>query len=605
MSFSLAFLGCIRAAYPVNPRHILAGNPVGVTSLGDLIYNAGNFYRGTSDLCPAIAYQKNGTGAVISFGAAVNGMLPAGTSGGIISGGSGYPVSTTFPVTFAGSGGNTAYGTATTNASGVVASASTATANNFGGGIGGYTSVGTANFTIQETGQPEFVTRQILNAWSTTDKYNLLIGNRAAGQYKFFFTPDDHEWSDNGDWTVTRLNNQFGTAFATLADVAQYYLKQQEGLRQFITTYTDNPSWRVYGGDVPAALVGILTPDQILIKDFYIDYDDNGNIVTQGGAVRVYYYDCVGSKSPLADPDSTAPGTNGVVKTMLGGGQKGRLLAAAQDAASKGMFFLDASSKDFFNVDNGDGWFAFSTERDSILTAFDAMGLSHLGLGSDRHNMHSSHVYKSDGGAYDVETLCGCPTATETMGITPYAQNDWTDLRHDGQGFTRCYWDSDAKVMTGAIVDHWSGDALRVKQIPLGSRKAARQWMARSRISSPVTDLYAPPTEQSFTLPSTGTAPSIQMAVPGGVYTYATLPAASALPKSTRVRVTDVGVGGSTWLTDGTTWRPDGQISCTGTPLNVIVAPIGSTAVRTDGGAATTFYVKESGNGASTGWVAK
>lgn len=42
-----------------------------------------------------------------------------------------------------------------------------------------------------------------------------------------------------------------------------------------------------------------------------------------------------------------------------------------------------------------------------------------------------------------------------------------------------------------------------------------------------------------------------------------------------------------------------------GSPLNVVVAPIGSTYQRADGGAGTSFYVKESGNGASTGWVAK
>lgn len=45
--------------------------------------------------------------------------------------------------------------------------------------------------------------------------------------------------------------------------------------------------------------------------------------------------------------------------------------------------------------------------------------------------------------------------------------------------------------------------------------------------------------------------------------------------------------------------------SGTGTPLSVVVANIGSLFLRTDGGAATSLYVKESGNGASTGWVAK
>lgn len=43
---------------------------------------------------------------------------------------------------------------------------------------------------------------------------------------------------------------------------------------------------------------------------------------------------------------------------------------------------------------------------------------------------------------------------------------------------------------------------------------------------------------------------------------------------------------------------------CVGTPEGAITAPKGSTRRRTDGGANTSFYVKESGSG-NTGWVAK
>jgi hypothetical protein len=43
----------------------------------------------------------------------------------------------------------------------------------------------------------------------------------------------------------------------------------------------------------------------------------------------------------------------------------------------------------------------------------------------------------------------------------------------------------------------------------------------------------------------------------------------------------------------------------TGSPLNVVSAPVGSTFRRTDGGANTSFYVKESGGTGSTGWVGK
>lgn len=45
-------------------------------------------------------------------------------------------------------------------------------------------------------------------------------------------------------------------------------------------------------------------------------------------------------------------------------------------------------------------------------------------------------------------------------------------------------------------------------------------------------------------------------------------------------------------------------VSGSGSPEGVITAPVGSLYLRTDGGAATTLYVKESGTG-NAGWVAK
>ena len=41
-----------------------------------------------------------------------------------------------------------------------------------------------------------------------------------------------------------------------------------------------------------------------------------------------------------------------------------------------------------------------------------------------------------------------------------------------------------------------------------------------------------------------------------------------------------------------------------GSPETVVPAPVGSLYTRTDGGANTTLYVKESGTG-NTGWIAK
>lgn len=43
----------------------------------------------------------------------------------------------------------------------------------------------------------------------------------------------------------------------------------------------------------------------------------------------------------------------------------------------------------------------------------------------------------------------------------------------------------------------------------------------------------------------------------------------------------------------------------TGAPNGVVTADIGCIYHRKDGGAATSIYVKESGMGTNTGWVAK
>lgn len=48
----------------------------------------------------------------------------------------------------------------------------------------------------------------------------------------------------------------------------------------------------------------------------------------------------------------------------------------------------------------------------------------------------------------------------------------------------------------------------------------------------------------------------------------------------------------------------DQVLTGTGSPETVVTAPVGSLFLRSDGGAGTTIYVKESGTG-NTGWVGK
>ncbi len=63
---------------------------------------------------------------------------------------------------------------------------------------------------------------------------------------------------------------------------------------------------------------------------------------------------------------------------------------------------------------------------------------------------------------------------------------------------------------------------------------------------------------------------------------------------------------GEIWIATSTAaagWRCNLRY-CTGTPEGAVTAPVGTLAVRSDGGASTTLYVKQSGTG-NTGWVAK
>lgn len=103
-----------------------------------------------------------------------------------------------------------------------------------------------------------------------------------------------------------------------------------------------------------------------------------------------------------------------------------------------------------------------------------------------------------------------------------------------------------------------------------------------------------------------GVAPGTLLCVSPAIGRFADLDARTDLKgiNGARAFMTDIGTYGSFWIAQGGVWFPAEPIRCTGTPEAAIAAPIGSLAVRFDGGASTTLYVKQSGTG-NTGWVAK
>jgi hypothetical protein len=82
---------------------------------------------------------------------------------------------------------------------------------------------------------------------------------------------------------------------------------------------------------------------------------------------------------------------------------------------------------------------------------------------------------------------------------------------------------------------------------------------------------------------------------------FATRPAAAGITEAMRLRHDQSALfAGPVSVSNTTAVIRSG----TGTPEGAVTAPVGSLFMRTDGGASTTFYVKESGSG-NTGWIAK
>jgi hypothetical protein len=91
--------------------------------------------------------------------------------------------------------------------------------------------------------------------------------------------------------------------------------------------------------------------------------------------------------------------------------------------------------------------------------------------------------------------------------------------------------------------------------------------------------------------------------VNNGAFYFGTNSSVMTAPSNGVIRFTDAGQSTFTRLELGTANL--GISRGTGSPEGVVTALVGSLYIRTDGGAATTLYVKESSPTPSTGWVAK
>jgi hypothetical protein len=101
---------------------------------------------------------------------------------------------------------------------------------------------------------------------------------------------------------------------------------------------------------------------------------------------------------------------------------------------------------------------------------------------------------------------------------------------------------------------------------------------------------------------TSATASIIDSGVPQTTSDPLTIDNVVVVGRQKTVRASSVTVGATNHVLANGLAR--GMTSGAGSPEGAVTAPIGTLYLRTDGGAGTTFYVKESGTG-NTGWVAK
>lgn len=165
-------------------------------------------------------------------------------------------------------------------------------------------------------------------------------------------------------------------------------------------------------------------------------------------------------------------------------------------------------------------------------------------------------------------------------------------------------------------------DALRQIQERIDEAKGLRgrhRVFDRVGVSSPteagdaatLTEVQNPPLADG-----TAAAPSLRFSddADTGIYRVGDDTIGVSTGGTVRLQVSTTQVQASVALTTLSTFTAHGAISVqatdaklyagTGSPENNVTAEVGSLFLRTDGGATTTLYVKESGS-ADTGWVAK
>lgn len=484
--FTLSFASCYQSFAPIRLDSIVA-NTKALYWMGDVTYmdggtgSTGDPFNGESG--EGQVFNNTATGAVLTVGAAttingVAGQLPLGACT-VTNGGSGYPASQNFTAYLIGNGGSVTAGKAivqcTVNSSGVITSATVIT------GGRGYTNVGNATFTLGAMNWTSDFWRRRFDVLMTLPSLNDLQVARAAG-FKAYLMPDDHERSNNWDFSTT----QAPTGANTLAKVLDWWRTCNVGLDYVARTWFDNlptPG----RGDIPANMVGITGAGGLVsAADFpwwnlVHDYDSAGVLITNGAAptIRVLVIDCVSGKHAQSAADNAS-------KKMIGDVQYAWLQEQCLDAKARGVKHIWVfSGKDLYNLDNQDGWgatagggnFPYITQRDAILAWGQANDIPWIWVCGDRHCAHAAMKATRFGDAFDIMSVCPTPfgskngtTATLTIGNTPYPEMIWQHRKRDQTVHGLVRWDADNQQTVVSIVDNCNDKEQFAVMIPAGLR---------------------------------------------------------------------------------------------------------------------------------------
>lgn len=290
-----------------------------------------------------------------------------------------------------------------------------------------------------------------------------LFALRALGT-RIYLVWDDHGWGgDNWDHTLAKANTSNPIGASTLADVLLHWQRGTAGQLLTEAAYADNPLPGAPNGNIPSAMVGTASASDYPKRYFYQDFGSGGQI---GGAlVRTITPDCISYKSPVGDTDNLS-------KTMLGAEQLAEVNALILDATTKGYKHICLMlSKDPFNIDNSDGWFRYSTERDNWFAYLHSINAPVAVMSGDRHTPHVGVAAIAAGHAYDMVTVCPCSFSVPLDTLTNYDQNVWQAKTNSDHVFGRVAVDEVNKQVRYAIVDALTGIEKWGGSIAFGSRK--------------------------------------------------------------------------------------------------------------------------------------